>query len=77
MNSKGGINGAKIKVVTLDTKSDVEEAIKAYNRLVDQTKAVAVIGPPISNIGIGLAPVADAKKVAYRRQFRRPEGNRR
>ncbi len=63
VNSKGGINGAKIKVVTLDTKSDVEEAIKAYNRLVDQTKAVAVIGPPVSNIGIGLAPVADAKKV--------------
>ncbi len=64
-NSQGGINGAKVKMITLDTKGDVQEAIKAFNRLVDQDKAVAVVGPPISNIGIGVAPIADAKKVAF------------
>ncbi len=72
MNAQGGINGAKIKMITLDTKGDVQEAIKAFNRLVDQEKAVAVIGPPISNIGIGLAPVADAKKVAFVGSFADP-----
>ena len=72
INSQGGINGAKIKMITLDTKGDVQEAIKAFNRLVDQEKAVAVIGPPISNIGIGLAPVADAKKVAFVGSFADP-----
>jgi branched-chain amino acid transport system substrate-binding protein len=72
INGQGGVNGAKIKMITLDTKGDVQEAIKAFNRLVDQEKAVAVIGPPISNIGIGLAPVADAKKVAFVGSFADP-----
>ncbi len=72
INGQGGISGAKIKMITLDTKGDVQEAIKAFNRLVDQEKAVAVIGPPISNIGIGLAPVADAKKVAFVGSFADP-----
>jgi branched-chain amino acid transport system substrate-binding protein len=72
INAQGGINGTKIKMISLDTKGDVQEAIKAFNRLVDQDKAVAVIGPPISNIGIGLAPIADAKKVAFVGSFADP-----
>jgi branched-chain amino acid transport system substrate-binding protein len=72
MNSQGGLNGSKIKLITLDTKGDVQEAIKAFNRLVDQEKAVVVVGPPISNIGIGLASIADAKKVAFVGSFADP-----
>ena len=72
INGQGGINGAKIRLISLDTKGDVQEAIKAFNRLVDQEKAVAVIGPPISNIGIGLAPIANAKKVAFVGSFADP-----
>jgi branched-chain amino acid transport system substrate-binding protein len=63
LNAQGGINGKKVKLITLDTKGDPKEAINAYNRLVDQEKVVAVLGPPISNIGIALAPIANAKKV--------------
>lgn len=63
LNAKGGINGKKVKLVTLDTKGDPKEAINAYNRLVDQEKAMAVLGPPISNIGLALAPIANSKKV--------------
>jgi len=72
INNQGGLNGSKIKIVTLDTKGDVQEAIKAFNRLVDQEKAVAILGPPISNIGIGLASVADAKKVPFVGSFADP-----
>ncbi|MGO9118448.1 MAG: ABC transporter substrate-binding protein [Desulfomonilaceae bacterium] len=72
INGQGGIGGAKIRLINLDTKGDVQEAIKAFNRLVDQEKAVAVIGPPISNIGIGLAPIADSKKVAFVGSFADP-----
>ena len=64
INSEGGINGRKIKVISYDTKNDVNESITAYNRLVQQDKAVAIIGPPTSNIGIALAPIADDAKVA-------------
>ena len=72
INSQGGINGAKIKLISMDTKGDVQEAIKAFNRLADQEKAAVVIGPPISNIGIGLASIADAKKVAFVGSFADP-----
>jgi branched-chain amino acid transport system substrate-binding protein len=72
INGQGGINGAKIKLISLDTKGDVQEAIKAFNRLADQEKAVAIIGPPVSNIGIGLASIADAKKVAFVGSFADP-----
>lgn len=64
LNAAGGINGKKVKLVTLDTKGDVQEAIKAYSRLVDKEKAVVVVGPPVSNIGLALAPIANSKKVA-------------
>ena len=72
INGQGGLNGKKIKLITLDTKGDVQEAIKAFNRLADQEKAVAVVGPPISNIGIGLASIAAAKKVAFVGNFADP-----
>jgi branched-chain amino acid transport system substrate-binding protein len=63
LNAQGGINGKKVRLITLDTKGDVQEAIKAYNRLADQEKVMAVLGPPVSNIGLALAPIANAKKV--------------
>jgi branched-chain amino acid transport system substrate-binding protein len=63
INAAGGINGHLIKLITYDTRSDVNEAINAYHRLVEQDKVVAVFGPPIANIGIALAPVAEELKV--------------
>lgn len=64
VNAAGGLKGDKIKLVTVDTKGNVQEAIKAFNRLVDHEKAVAVLGPPVSNIGLAIAPIANEKKVA-------------
>lgn len=63
INAAGGINGRQIKMITYDTQSDVNQAINAYHRLVEQDKVVAVFGPPVSNIGIALAPVAEQLKV--------------
>lgn len=63
INAAGGINGKKIRVIHYDVKGDPNEAITAYNRLVDQDKVTAVVGPGLSNIGIALAPIAEAKKV--------------
>ena len=58
INASGGVDGAMLKLVTLDTKANVQEAIKAYNSLVS-SQAVAVVGPPVSNIGLALAPIAN------------------
>lgn len=63
INDKGGINGKKIKYIPYDTKGTPQEGLNAYTRLVDQDKAVAVVGPPISNIGLALTETAAQKKV--------------
>ena len=63
INAAGGINGKLIKYIGYDTKGDVQEAMNAYERLVEQDGAVAVVGPPISNIGSALRDTAITKKV--------------
>ncbi len=63
VNAAGGINGNTIKIVTVDTKGNIQEAIKAFNRMVDHEGAVAVIGPPVSNVGLAIAPITDNKKI--------------
>lgn len=63
VNAGGGFKGDKIKLVTVDTKGNVQEAIKAFNRLIDHEMAVAVLGPPVSNIGLAIAPIANEKKI--------------
>ena len=63
INAEGGINGRMLKLVTYDTRSDVNEAINAYTRMVQQDKVSIVLGPPIANIGIAIAPVTEELKV--------------
>ena len=63
VNAAGGINGHPIELITYDTRSDVNEAINAYTRMVEQDEVIAVLGPPISNIGIAVAPVAEELQV--------------
>ena len=63
INAAGGVNGMKLKVISYDTKSEVNEAISAYRRLCDLDKVSLVIGPPIANMGIALAPIAEGKKI--------------
>ncbi len=63
VNAGGGINGMKLKIISYDTKSEVNEAISAYRRLCDLDKVSVVLGPPIANMGIALAPIAEGKKV--------------
>lgn len=58
INAAGGIDGAMLKLITMDTKANVQEAIKGYNSLVS-SGVVAVVGPPVSNIGLALGPIAN------------------
>jgi branched-chain amino acid transport system substrate-binding protein len=63
INAAGGINGRKLRIISYDTKSEVNEAISAYRRLGDLDKVSIVIGPPIANMGIALAPISEQKKI--------------
>jgi branched-chain amino acid transport system substrate-binding protein len=63
INAEGGVNGKELELKVYDVKLSPQEAITAYNRLVDQDRATAIVGPPISNIGLSIAPVAQNKGV--------------
>lgn len=63
INAAGGINGRMLKLVTYDTRGDVNEAINALKRMIEQDKVSVVLGPPVSNIGIAIAPISQELKV--------------
>ena len=56
-------NGDTVKVVLVDTKSDKVESATGATRLIDQDKAVALIGEMITGNTQQILQVADAKKV--------------
>ena len=59
INANGGVNGQMINLIVYDTKADVTEAINAYTRAVSSDNVVAIIGPPIANIGLAIAPESE------------------
>lgn len=72
INAQGGIDGVPIKLVVGDHKSDPQEAIKEYERLVDLEGAVTVLGPPVSGIGLAIIESTNTKKVPVLGMFGDP-----
>ena len=56
INDGGGINGKKLEVLVLDTKSTPQSAFQAYSKLVDEEKVTAVIAPSKSAELVALIP---------------------
>ena len=63
INKSGGIKGRQVKLIVYDTRGDVQEAINAFKRLCTSDKVSAIIGPPVANIGIAIAPISEQYKV--------------
>jgi branched-chain amino acid transport system substrate-binding protein len=61
-NAKGGINGRRIEIDTLDDASDPNQSVVQFNKLVDEG-VVAVLGPPQSTSDLAIRPLANDKKV--------------
>lgn len=57
---KGEVNGAKIKLVLVDNRSDKAEAATAMTRLIEQEKAVAVVGSYGSSNSMAGGEVSEA-----------------
>ncbi|MGQ9494355.1 MAG: ABC transporter substrate-binding protein [Anaerolineae bacterium] len=72
INAKGGVNGRPLKLIVYDCRSDPQEAISLFKRLADVDKAAIVVGPPFSNVGLAVAPVADEKGLVFFGQFGDP-----
>lgn len=59
INAAGGIDGKKIEIITRDTTGDVTVAVNAFELLATQDKVNAIIGPPVANIGLAIAPISE------------------
>ncbi|MEO8378737.1 MAG: ABC transporter substrate-binding protein [Acidobacteriota bacterium] len=57
LNSSGGVNGRKFRVVTEDDQSKSEEAANAVTKLISQNNVVAVLGEVASSSSLAAAPI--------------------
>jgi branched-chain amino acid transport system substrate-binding protein len=62
-NQSGGVNGRKVKLVTLDTRGDSAEAANAVSRLIDVEKAVAILGEVASSLSLSGGRVAQRRQI--------------
>ncbi|GAC1525273.1 MAG: ABC transporter substrate-binding protein [Ramlibacter sp.] len=58
INAKGGIDGRKIEIVIYDDHSSAAEAVRAFQRAVNEDKVVAVIASYTSEVVLALEPWA-------------------
>ncbi len=63
INAEGGIGGYKLQLISYDTRSEATDAVAVTKRLIEQDRAIAVIGPSWSAAAIPVAEIADTSKV--------------
>lgn len=62
-NDAGGINGKQVELFSYDNEADATKSVSLFNRLVDNDKIDALIGPVISSTSLAVAPVANELKI--------------
>ncbi|MEQ8294963.1 MAG: ABC transporter substrate-binding protein [Nitratireductor sp.] len=65
LNANGGIAGRPIKLVTVDTKSDVDAGVNQLRKLLLEDEVDFVIGSEISSIAIASNKIANENKRLY------------
>ncbi len=63
INTAGGVNGRKIRVLTEDDQSKADEAANAVQKLISQNNVVAVLGEVASSSSLAAAPICQNAKV--------------
>jgi branched-chain amino acid transport system substrate-binding protein len=63
INGSGLLGQAKLKLAAEDDRSTKEGAIAAFQKLLDQDKVVAIVGPTLSNSALAADPLAQQKHV--------------
>ncbi|WP_297428539.1 ABC transporter substrate-binding protein [Clostridium sp.] len=63
VNAAGGINGKKVQFIFEDDQADPNSAMQAFNKLVDDEKVSAILGPVTSGSTLAVAPNATAKQI--------------
>lgn len=63
VNTTGGVNGVKIKLIYEDDRADPKTGVNAFKKLVDADKVPMVLGCPVSNVTLAIAPIANQNEV--------------
>ncbi|MCE5323461.1 ABC transporter substrate-binding protein [bacterium] len=63
INRKGGINGAKLKLVVADTRSEPSQAVVALKKLIEREKVAAICGPTTTGEIMACIPTIEAAKI--------------
>ncbi len=63
INSAGGINGKKLKVIFEDTQATPKLGTSALNKLITLDKVQVVVGPVASSVMLAIAPIANSNQV--------------
>jgi branched-chain amino acid transport system substrate-binding protein len=63
VNDRGGINGRKIRFITLDSGSNTEKAVALAHQLVEQDQVVATVGIWGTPANLAIRPYMNEKKV--------------
>jgi branched-chain amino acid transport system substrate-binding protein len=58
INAKGGVNGRKIVIISYDDHSSASDAVRAYQRAVQQDHVSAVVATFISEVALAIEPWA-------------------
>jgi branched-chain amino acid transport system substrate-binding protein len=63
LNSRGGIDGARIKVLYEDTQADPKVGVAAITKLISVDHVPYVIDNSISSVTLAMAPIAEKNRV--------------
>jgi len=63
INASGGVLGKKLKLVTYDTESDANLALRNARRLVEQDGVLAIIGPTSTGSGLAMKQYTEDRGV--------------
>ena len=63
VNDAGGINGKKIQFIFEDDQADPNSSMQAFNKLVDDEKVCAILGPVTSGATLAVAPNATSRQI--------------
>jgi len=62
-NAKGGLFGKQIKLAFADDKGDPTEGATVYTKLIQQDKAVAIVGTVMSKVSLAGAPICQSNGI--------------
>lgn len=63
MNSQGGPNGARIRLIVEDTKGTTRDCVSAFEKLASQDEVGVVLGPMSSSEVLSVAPLAEQRHI--------------